>query len=187
MKLTKKTILNVVLILFVLSFFVTPLGYHGKLFLNQVFSFSPPIIEASQRKKLPDYEWRLKDENWDFFSFEKSKGKVVIISFWASWKLPSCEAEMKSLQDLYSDYKGKVDFYLITNEERPPVLEFMKKHKLTMPITYLIIGDKAPIDIPEPPHSFIIDREGFVVSEKEGISDWDTRKVRKLLDDLLSK
>ena len=43
---------------------------------------------------------------------------------------------MKSLQKLYDDYKDKVDFYLITNEERPPVHEFIAKHDLTMPITY---------------------------------------------------
>lgn len=187
MNLNKKTVLNVLLILFVLSFFVTPLGYQGKLFLNRLFSFSPPIIEASERTKLPDYDWHLKDENWNIFNFEKSKGRVVIINFWASWKLPSCEAELKSLQGLYKDYKGKVDFYLITNEERPPVQEFVEKHELTMPITYLIIGEKAPVEIQEPPYSLIIDKEGYIVSRKEGISDWDSKKVHQLLDGLITE
>lgn len=182
----KKTIVNVLLILFILSFFVTPLGYYGKIFLNRVFSFSPPVIEKSERTQLPDYNWRLKDEKWEFFNFEKSKGRVVFINFWASWRLPS-EAELQSIQSLYNAYKGKMDFYIITNEERPPVEAFMAKHEFTFPVTYLIIGDRAPLEIPEPPFSYLIDKQGFVVVEKSGIADWDTRKVHQLLDDLLEE
>ncbi|NKI33503.1 TlpA family protein disulfide reductase [Croceivirga thetidis] len=185
MKLSKKTFLNVLLILFILSFFVTPLGYYGKLFLNQLFAQSPEIIPEEQREVLADYNWRLKNEEWDFFSFEKSKGKVAIVVFWASWKLPACEAEMRGLQKLYDDYKGKVDFYAITNEERPPVEEFAEKVKITMPITYLIIGDKSPLEIKEPPASYIINKAGEIVASKEGISDWNSKKVRTLLDTLL--
>ena len=180
----KKTILNVLLILFILSFFVTPLGYYGKIFLNQLFSFSPPIIEKSEREQLPDYDWRLKDENWEFFNFQESKGRVVFINFWASWRLPS-EAELRSIQSLYDRYKGKIDFYIITNEDRPPVEAFMVKHEFTFPVTYLIIGDRAPLDIPQPPFSYLIDKQGFIVVEKEGIADWNTRKVHEVLDDLL--
>lgn len=187
MKLNKKTFFNVLLILFILSFFVTPLGYYGKLFLNQIFSVSPKIIEESNQKTLADYEWRLKDEKWDFFSFEQSKGRVAIIVFWASWKLPACEAEMRSLQKLYDDYKGKVDFYAITNEDRPPVEEFVKKVKITMPITYLIIGDKSPLVIKEPPASYIIGKTGEIVAAEEGISNWNANEVRQLLDRLVEE
>ena len=187
MKNRKKTILNVIIILFILSFFVTPMGYYGKLFLNQIFSFSPSIIPESDRVKISDYSWRLKDAEWEFFNFEKSKGKVVFINFWASWRLPS-EAELKSVQALYDDYKDKVDFYIITNEDRPPVEEFMEKNNFHFPVTYLIIGDKSSVKIPEkPPYSYIIDKEGTIIIDKEGIADWDTGKVRKLLDDLIVK
>lgn len=187
MKNRKKTILNIVLILFILSFFVTPLGHYGKIFLNRVFSFTPSIVEESNRKKITNYSWRLKDANWDFFNFEKSKGKVIFINFWASWRLPS-EAELSSVQAIYDDYKDKVDFYIITNEDKPPVEEFMEKHGFTFPVTYLIIGDKAAVKIPEKtPYSYIIDKEGFIFVDKEGIADWDTGKIRNLLDSLISK
>ena len=186
MKFTKKTLLNLLLILFVLSFFVTPLGYQGKLLLNRVFAQPPKMIVATNQKIIPDYDWRLKNADWDFFSFEKSKGRVAIILFWASWKLPACEAEITSVEKLYRDYKGKIDFYLITNEEREPVEEFVERHEITAPITYLIIGDKSPLEIPEPPASYIINKNGGIVSFKEGISDWNNSKTRKLLDELIS-
>ena len=186
MKTKKKTVLNIVIILFILSFFVTPLGDYGKVFLNQIFSFSPPIVEEASRERITDYSWRLKDAEWNFFNFEKSKGNVVFINFWASWRLPS-EAELKNIQVLYDDYKDKVDFYIITNENRPPVEEFMEKHEFSFPVTYLIIGDKSSVEAPEkPPHTYIIDKNGFIVVDKAGIADWNTSKVRVLLDSLIS-
>ncbi|BFP42635.1 hypothetical protein FGF1_34800 [Flavobacteriaceae bacterium GF1] len=180
----KKTFLNVLLILVVLAFFVTPLGHYGKIFLNRLFSFSPDVIEVSKRKQLPDYNWRLKDADWNFFNFEASRGRVIFINFWASWRLPS-EAELSSIQSLYEKYQGKIDFYIITDEERPPVEEFMEKQQFTFPLTYLVIGDRAPLEIPKPPYSYLIDKEGFIAIEQEGIADWNTSKVHKLIDGLL--
>lgn len=185
MKISKKTVLNIVLILFVLSFFVTPLGYYGKIVLNRLFSFSPSIIEVTERTSIKDYDWKLKDANWDFFNFEKSKGNVVFINLWASWRLP-CEAELASIQELYDKYKGKMDFYIITNENRPPVEAFMEKHEFNFPVTYLIIGEKMPIDPDEVPSSYLIDKEGNVVIYKKGIADWSTKKVYALLDELIA-
>ncbi|MEO0573025.1 MAG: TlpA disulfide reductase family protein [Bacteroidota bacterium] len=181
----KKTVLNVLLIIVVISFFVTPMGHYGKIFLNRIFSFAPKLIEVDRRQQLSDYNWKLKDAQWNFFSFKKSEGKVVFINFWASWRLPS-EAELASVQALYDRYQGKVDFYIITDEEREPVEVFMKKHGFSFPLTYLIIGEAAPIIIPEPPHSFLIDQEGFILMENDGIADWNANKVHSVINGLLS-
>jgi len=153
----KKTILTLIIIVFTLSFFVTPMGHWGKVWLMQVFATTPDIIQVNERRQLPDYNWKLKDPNWDFFSFEKSKGKVVFIKFWASWNLPST-TELNGIQELYDLYSDKVDFYIITNEEREPVEAFMRKNTFTFKVTYLIIGERAPIEVLEPPASYIIDK-----------------------------
>ncbi|NNL08482.1 MAG: TlpA family protein disulfide reductase [Croceitalea sp.] len=184
MTVKKKTVLNILLMLFVLSFFVTPMGHYGKILLNRIFSFSPNNIEASNRKQITDYDWTLKDTEWNFFNFEKSKGKVIFINFWASWRLPS-EAELKSIQALYDKYKDEVEFYIITNENREPVETFMAKKEFDFPVTYLIIGNKAPFEIPEPPYSFLIDKEGYIVIEKDGVANWNNDKVHHTIDELL--
>ena len=186
MKISKKTILNVILIVFVVSFFVTPLGYYGKLWLNRMFSFSPETVEAGKRQQIRDYDWKLKDANWDFFNFERSEGNVVFISFWASWNLRS-NAELKSIQALYDKYKGKIDFYIITNEEREPVEEFMEKNEYSFPVTYLIIGEKTPISKIKPPISYVVDKEGYLVIVNEGIADWDNENIFEVFDKLISE
>lgn len=171
---------------FVVSFFVTPLGYHSKIVLNRLFSGTPDIISEDVREQITDYNWRLKDADWNLFNFSISKGKVVFINFWASWRLP-CAAELKSIQNLYDRYQGQIDFYFITNEEQAPVEEFMAKNKFTFPVSYLIIGDASPLAILEPPGSYILDTEGFIVVKKEGIADWDNKTVFNLLDMLLKE
>lgn len=184
MKRKKRTFLNILLILFVVSFFVTPLGHYAKIGLMQLVSFSPEVVDASQRRKLSTYDWTLKDADWEFFSFERSRGKVVLIDFWASWRLP-CLPELKGIQQLYEDYGDRVDFYIITDEERPPVEAFMEEHGFTFPVTYLILGTESPVATDEPPRSYLIDRAGNIVIDQKGMADWDTNRVRDLLDQLL--
>ena len=186
MAIKKKTVVNVVLILFILSFFVTPIGHYGKLLLNRIFSYAPYVVAHDQRKQLTDYDWRLKDAEWNFFNFQQSEGNIVLINFWASWRLPS-EAELYSVQKLYDRYQGKMDFYIITNENRPPVEEFMREQGFTFPVTYLIIGDKSAVPVPEKtPYSYLIDQNGFIIIEQDGIADWHSSKVIDIVDDLLA-
>ncbi|PIF00201.1 MAG: hypothetical protein CR994_06975 [Maribacter sp.] len=185
MAIKRKTVLDILLFAFVLSFFVTPLGHFCKIFFNRLFASAPDIVAKTSRKQIPSYNWRLKDANWDFFNLERSKGKVVFINFWASWQLPS-EAELKGVQKLYDEYHDQMDFYIITNEERPAVEEFMRLKKFTFPVIYLIIGEPAPFDILEPPGTYIIDKDGYIVVKENGIADWDTDRVRDLLNELVN-
>lgn len=184
MKVKKKTVLNLLLILLVLSFFVTPLGNYAKIGLMQLFSRAPGIIEKQEREKIPFYDWTLKDANWDFFNFERSRGKVVLLDFWASWQLPSLP-ELKGIQKLYEDYGDRVDFYIITDEERAPVEAFMEAHGFTFPVTYLYLESEAPLPVSDPPRSYLIDRQGYVVIDQKGLADWDASRIRELLDHLL--
>lgn len=183
---SKKTITTLIIIVFIGSFFVTPLGYWGKLFLMQIFAKNPEIISVSQREKIAHYNWKLKDANWNFFNFEKSKGKVVFIKFWASWHLPSI-SELNDIQELYDAYCDKIDFYIITNEERAPIEEFMNKNTYTFKVTYLIIDEPAPIEVLDPPASYIIDANGFVVVKEEKNADWNNTTIITLLNTLISE
>ena len=186
MKIKKRTLLNIILFAFILSFFLTPLGYHSKVLLNQIFAGNPTVIPIENREKIADYQWTLKDPQWEFFSFEKSKGKVVFINFWASWRLP-CAAELAGIQDLYDSYGDRVDFYLITDEERLPVRAFMAERKFDFPTTYMIIGEKAPFEVLTPPASYLIDKNGYIVIQEEGIANWDNSRIHALLDQLLEE
>lgn len=186
MSVKKKTILNILLFAFVLSFFVTPLGYHSKIWLNRLTAPKAKLIPEAERVQLESYQWKLKDENWDFFDFEKEQGNVVFINFWASWRLPSA-AELADIQELYEEFGDKISFYVITDEERPPVEEFMNKNEFTFPVTYQIIGEPAPFKIPEPPATYILDSSGRIAIDQSGIADWNSKQMKAILLSLLEE
>ena len=111
---------------------------------------------------------------------------MVFINFWASWRLP-CTAELSSIQNLYDRYGEQADFYIVTDEEREPVEAFMEEHEFSFPVTYLIIGERAPFDIPEPPASYVIDRQGYIRVNQDGIADWDNKKVYSLFEEMIEE
>lgn len=180
----KKTFFNVVLILFVLSFFVTPLGMESKIFLIRLFSASPQM--HTQTTDTIDFDWMLKKKDNTQFNFDKSKGHVVFVNFWSSWRLTSI-AELKSVQGLYNDYKDKVDFYIITNELPKPVDSLKADRNFNFKETYLIIGEKMPFDAEEIPSGYIIDKKGRVVADSKKVTNWNSEEVRSLLDKLIAE
>lgn len=182
----KQTVYTLAVMAIVLSFFITPLGDYSKILLNRLFSTAPTIIADDKRAALADYYWRLKDENWNFINFEQAKNKVAFVTFWRSWHLPS-KAQLSDVQELYEIYKDKVIFYIITNEERGPVEEFMKKNGYTFPVTYEIVGDPSPLTLLKPPGTYIIDKKGKVAVHQNAIADWRNDTVDKLLQELIQE
>ncbi|GLB50491.1 TlpA family protein disulfide reductase [Neptunitalea lumnitzerae] len=180
----KKTFFNLVLILFVLSFFVTPLGRESKIILIRLFSGAPEIVETPKEKI--DFDWVLKEKDNTQFNFKKSEGRVTFVNFWSSWRLTSV-AELKTVQQLYDDYKDQVDFYIITNEIPKPVDSLKEARGYTFKETYLIIGEKMPFNAEIIPSGYIIDKNGYVAAESSKVTDWNTTKVRTLLDKLISE
>jgi len=182
----RQTFFTLLIIAFVLSFFVTPLGDYSKIWLNRIFATSPTIISVDKQGRITSYDWKLKDANWNFINFDKSKGKVVFISFWYSWHMPS-QAQLKDIQYLYDTYGNEIEFYIISNEERAPVELFMKENGYTFPVTYQIIGEPSPLTLLKAPGSYILDKKGNIVVHQNAIADWDNNKVETLLNTLISQ
>ena len=180
----KKTIINLVLILAVLSLFVTPLGYECKVLLQRVFAGSVEILPKDKQYTI-DCDWKLKDRNNAEFNFAQSKehGKAAVVYFWSSWRIVSV-ADLYAIEKLYNDYKDKVDFYIITNELSAPVDKLMAKRGFNFKVTYLIIGEKMPFNAEEIPSGFVVDKNGVVRAQKIGTGRWNSDAVRQLLDEL---
>ena len=168
----RRTFWNLLLILFVISFFVTPLGYESKILLQRIFASSVDIIPENQARTI-DFDWQLKDRE-----------KPAFVYFFSSWRGISV-ADLYAVEKLYDTYKDKVDFYIITNELPTPVDEMMQKRNFHFKVTYLIIGEKMPFDPEKIPSGYIVDKNGKVRAEKEGIARWNSDAVHQLIEQLL--
>lgn len=179
----RRTFFNLLGILLVLSFFVTPLGYESKVLLQRIFADSVRLLPQQEQFSV-DFDWKLKDAANNVFNFNRSEGKPVFVYFWSSWRVTSV-ADLYGVQALYQDYKDKVDFYIITNELPEPVQTLMQKRGFDFQETYLIIGEKMPFDAEVIPSGYLIDKTGKVVACSQRNAQWNSPKVRQLIEQLL--
>lgn len=116
------------------------------------------------------------------------RGKVVLISFWATWCGP-CKEEMPSKEVLRQMYKGK-NFALLAisvdYDEKKKVKDFIDKHRYSFPV--LIDPQCITLDlygIKGIPATILIDKKGRMVGRSIGPKDWKGPEILSLLNYLL--
>ncbi len=157
-----------------------------QVFVQQLISFSPSEKAETEREILQDYNWDLMQLNGDVANFSQSKGKIIIVNFWATW-CPPCVAEMPSFQKLYDDYGSQVDFYFITSEKPEKVEKFMQRNKYALPIFLQTAEAPKQLESSVLPTTYLISKSGEIIIDEEGAANWNSDKMRALLDTLLAK
>ena len=187
---SKKQLTNIVFIVFLLLFLFTPLKFLLSVYVNKLIALTPfatpSTIDAEEQVSLKNYEWKLVDENGNNYDFKREKGKVVFVNFWATW-CPPCVAEMPDLQKLYDDYRDKVTFLFIANDQVDRVNAFLKKNEYTFATHYEY--DKTPtfLEHSSIPTTYLINRSGKIVMKKAMVADWNSEKMRAILNELIAE
>ena len=137
-------------------------------------------IDSSRVVQATDFTLPLLDG--EMMTLQEHKGKIVILSFWASWCEP-CNTEMPHLQDFYEEHQGDIEILAVnvTNKDRVTNVEkFVKKYQLTFPVLLDESGDTSTMyGAFTIPTTIIIDREGNINQELLGPME------EALLDDLI--
>ena len=187
MKLSKSQISNLVFLVVITILIIPQTRKPIQVFLNKGFALISPSIEKKENQTtLKSYEWKLKDENENIFDFESVKGKVVFINFWATW-CPPCIAEMPSIQNLYTDYKEKVEFLLVTNDPYSEINEFLGKKNYDFKILRPVTFNTSVFEVSTIPRTFLIDKSGKIIIDETGAANWNSDKVRLVIDNLLKE
>ena len=192
MKLNKKTVYNIIFFGFIIFIF-TPYGLGVKSKLIQgityvkTFILSPSAANIDERIELDSYDFKLKGiANANDVTLESLKGKVIFINYWATW-CPPCRAEMPMIKKLYDDYKDNIVFLFITSDDRSKVEKFYTDHSYEFPTYNMLSNPPQQIDTKSIPATFILDKQAKVAIAEYGAADWNSAKVRKLLDELLQQ
>jgi thiol-disulfide isomerase/thioredoxin len=158
-----------------------------QVFLNKGLTlFSPSIIDTEDRKVLDNYNWQLEDLEGNTFNYATTQNKVVLINFWATW-CPPCIAEMPSLEKLHNDYKDKIIFLFVSNEDSKKVSKFITKNDYTFNVYKPLTQYPKVFNVSSIPRTFLIDKKGKIVIDKTGASNWNSSKVRAVIDQLLTE
>lgn len=182
MKLSKKKWINAILIVGIILILFTPV----RGILSRLWSIGAAILKTELHMPVKDYNWQLVDVDNGPYNFEEAKEEVVLVNFWATWCAP-CVAEMPSLQNLYNDYGEKVTFLFVAQDKEQKVSAFIEKHGYDLPIYFSDTEAPSLLTAKTIPTTYVIDKQGKIIIAEIGTADWNSNKIRNLLDDLVSE
>lgn len=98
-------------------------------------------------------------------SWEKLRGKVVVLEFWATWCQP-CVATIPHLNDLAEQFRNKpIVFISVTSENEDVVRLFLKRHPM---IAWVGLDDYEVLNkefhVEGIPHAVIVDAKGRIAA-----------------------
>ena len=145
---------------------------------------------AEKRGSIPSFSLdNLKGEQVSISDF---KGKVVVISFWATWCAP-CMQELPHLNGFQEKYKddGLVVLAIATDgpETLTGVRRIARRKKWSMPVLLDQEGTATSLLNPRGtnPFTIFVDREGRIVHTHEGYSPGDEAKYEPMIQRLLKE
>lgn len=112
------------------------------------------------------------------------RGKIVLVNFWAT-TCAICLAERSELVQTYLQQRSK-GFEVIAVAMPYDSTELIKRHMAKHPMPFSVVWDKDGEigrqfgDVPGTPTTFIVDRNGRMVSKTVGPIDFD--KLRRFLE-----
>jgi thiol-disulfide isomerase/thioredoxin len=166
------------------------------LFLAGTFSLAvqaqEPVVEtALNQKKLPSV--KLVDMKGKAVNTaELTANGPVIISFWATWCAP-CKKELNTIHELYEDWVAETGVTLIA------VAIDDEKTKSQVPVyvngkawDYTVLMDpnwdfKRAMGVNNVPHTFLVDKNGFIVYSHNNYAPGDEEKLYQELLKLSEK
>lgn len=186
-KFKKPSIQNILVLIVVLLLIIpqTRTGIQVAINKISVAIFSPKAFSKEDQTALSPFIYKVQDMEGNRRGVEIGSGKITFVSYWATW-CPPCIAEMPSIQSLYDDYGDKIEFLLITNEDSEIVKKFITKKGFTVPSVNPMMDTPKQLFERSIPTNYIIDQNGSIIIKEQGAADWNSQKVRDVLDGLLT-
>jgi cytochrome c biogenesis protein CcmG/thiol:disulfide interchange protein DsbE len=118
------------------------------------------------------------------FDLAATRGKPVVVNFWASWCIP-CEEEAAVLEQASRAYRDRVTFVGVNVQDTDPLArDFLKRFGVTYPngrdATGSIAVEYGMSGVPE---TYFVDRNGTLVHKWQG--PLDDARLAAYLDELL--
>jgi cytochrome c biogenesis protein CcmG, thiol:disulfide interchange protein DsbE len=151
----------------------------------------PAIALPTSEERMPfRVPFELPDVQGHLVRLADLHGQPVLINIWATWCSP-CREEMPSMNALYKDYSAKgLALVAIATDAggKAVVAPFVQAHGLTFPVLLdpqNMVGTQ--LQVPGIPTSYLLDKRGRVIGLVIGERDWNSRKMRHLVEQLLAE
>ena len=181
----KKIVFISVVIIAVLLLLFLSITNSKRLFSNSSDLPSPTLYAFEDQKILSDYYWSLIGLSGKSFDMVTKRGNVLLIHFWSVENKESVET-LETINELYEDYKTKIEFIAIAKDKQPDVRAFLDKSNYYFPVCYSLSIAPKPIEN-KVAKTYLISKKGRILIEHEGSANWNSDEVRKIIDGLLKQ
>ena len=140
-----------------------------------------PAADSSVEVGSSAPDFTLKDITGKNTTLSSYKGKLVLLEFWATW-CPPCKASIPDMVELHKKYQDKGFTVLgvsidADSDATAKVAQFSSSNGITYPV--LIADEAMPLryNVMSVPTSFLISRDGIIISSYIGYFDNYGQKV----------
>ncbi len=154
---------------------------------------SPSIFAAQEQQGTirfvrhpdPAPEFKLSGLDGKPVTLADSRGKVILLNFWATWCGP-CRAEIPDLVELQNKYKDRLQILglVVDDDDQDAIKDFVEKFGINYPVALATNDIRMQYGgIAALPTSFVLDAEGRIVQKHEGLRNpvlYET-EIRSLL------
>lgn len=136
----------------------------------------------------PAPDFSLKDLAGNDIHLEGQRGKVVLITFWATWCSP-CRTELSHLQHIYRRYrdKGLEILAISTDSNQEAVQYFWNKNGFTFSALHADKVVQSAYKIQNIPVLYLIDPEGIIRFHHTGYAPGQNKKIEENIEKLLRR
>lgn len=185
MKIKRTQLSNLLFVVVIVLLLIPQTRKPIQVVLNKAISQLGPSIEDEADRALFDFpSFKLVDLYGDRVNLSDFRGEVILLNFWATW-CPPCIAELPHIQSLVNDYDNKIKIVLVSGENSEKVAAFLKKKGYNLNSFSPLENYPEMLNVSSIPRTFLISKEGEIVIDKTGPANWNSNKVRNLIDDMI--
>jgi thiol-disulfide isomerase/thioredoxin len=150
------------------------------------------LSATAQSVELP--KTAVRDLNGKQLAFNETfeKGKVTLVSFWATWCIP-CKQEIRNVKSKLADWQKEADFNYMTvsiddSRATAMVKTYAKSQGWTFP-TYLDPNSdlKRSLNFQNVPYTMIVDQNGKIVFQHTGYEEGSENILFEKIKELAKK
>jgi cytochrome c biogenesis protein CcmG, thiol:disulfide interchange protein DsbE len=152
----------------------------------------PPKTTGAAASTLPNIT--LEDINGNKVNIAElgKKGKVTVISFWATWCVP-CKKELNNMVEIATTWKekGTADVIAVTIDDSRMKAK-LKTYVDGQKWPYTVLLDinqefKRALNFSSPPYTIIIDKNGNIVDSHQGYVEGDEFELQEKVEKLAAQ
>lgn len=150
------------------------------------------VAQDNNNKTIPSTEVRSLDGKKVAFNSTFEKGKVTLVSFWATWCIP-CKLEIKNIKTKKADWAKEADFNFMAvsiddSRAMAQVKTYAKTQGWDFPVYIDMNSDlKRSLNFSNVPFTIIVDGEGKVVFQHSGYEEGGEEEIFAKLKELAPK